>query len=76
MAPVCHTLGKSLSERENFLRRSAATMLAALHGEPVFERRNDHRSHASPGKPGELRSERIGPRILEVQALQNSTLYR
>jgi hypothetical protein len=67
------TLGEPLREGENPLGGRAPATLLAFRCEPLFERGNYGRSQAFPRKMRDLRGERIGPRILEIEALQNST---
>src|ERR1039457_788020 len=65
--------GKPLREGENPLGGRAPATLLAFRFEPLFERGNYGRSQGFPRKMRDLRGERIGPRILEIETLQNST---
>jgi hypothetical protein len=75
LAPGRHSGRKSFGKRQDFFRSGRAATLPVFRFETLFERRDDSSREAFARKMREFGSERICSRVLEIEALQNSTSY-
>jgi hypothetical protein len=76
MTTRLHPRRKAIGKSKNLLRRSPPAAFPPFHFQFVFQRNDYGSGKAFAPELRKFGRKRIGPRVLEIETLQNSTLKR